>query len=321
MRIFHLADTHFSNVRLEQKVAAFEKCLTRIDELQRSDRHMDRVAVLAGDIFDHSLRMEDPGAKQAVRLISELNSRMPVLIIKGNQTHDRQSIELFDFVPAKNALITSVRPEVVELDSSGNLRKVQIEAASEEKRDDNSAQCTFVTLPYPSYSFVAQEESMPAESLRAAVSERITRVVSLFRVIDRPNKILVFHGTVIGAKLSESHRMMGMDIELSPFDIKDSDFDFVAGGHIHYAQRMEEAEVFYPGGLAYMTYADHGKRGMWVHETDSLQKSVWNHEFFDVEAPQMKTWEVDFREGHHIFLPDWSDEAIDLKVKVTFYES
>ena len=320
MRIFHLADCHFSDERLEHKVTAFEKCLAKIDEMQ-DQAGMDDVAVIAGDIFDHSLRVEDDGAQEAFRLVGELHRRMPVLLIKGNQSHDRNSMGMFDGLLAIN-LVTSVRPECVEfyLGDGGrwSLRKVEL-GKLVEKSNDNGAQCTFVTLPYPSYSFVAEVESMPSESLRAAVSERITTAIKTFRLIDRPNKILVYHGTVTGARDTESHRMVGLDIELAPYDIKDSDFEFVCGGHIHYAQEMEEAPVFYPGGLAYLTYADEGQRGMWIHSTD---EGKWSHEFFNVAAPRMLTFELDLREGHHIILPRWAETGhdVDLKVKLTFRE-
>jgi len=173
MRIFHLADCHFSNDRLEHKVAAFEKCLKKMDEVVMTDK----IAVLAGDIFDHSLRMEDPGAQEAVRLIGELNSMMPVLMIKGNYTHDRDSVELFDAIPSAYPLITSVRPEVVLVDSMGDIEKVSIEEAVQKHGHDNAPQATFVTLPYPSYSFVAADQALPPEGLRVAVFQ----VASVFQ--------------------------------------------------------------------------------------------------------------------------------------------
>jgi DNA repair exonuclease SbcCD nuclease subunit len=309
---------HFSSNRLGHKVRAFEKCLAKIDELQQeTDCDGMECAILAGDIFDHSLRLEDPAAKEALGLITELNRRMPVLMIKGNHSHDRASVELFDSLPRSWDLITSSRPECVEFDPGGTLRKVEIDELALKKRDENGAECTFITLPYPSYSFVAEVQSLPAEGLRAAVSERITAVIKMFRLIETKSKILVYHGTVTGAQLSESHRMVGLDIELSPYDIKDSGFDFVAGGHIHFAQVMEEAPVFYPGGLAYSTYADHGKRGMWIHERRDI---YWNHDFFDVEAPTMRTFEIDLKEGQHITLPGWRNEAMDLKVRLSYRE-
>lgn len=325
MRIFHLADTHFSEDRLGHKVRAFEKCLAKIDELQReTDCDGQECAILAGDIFDHSLMLEDPAAKQALSLITELNRRMPVLMIKGNHSHDRGSVELFDCLPRAHDLLTSSRPECVEFHGPGMLRKVEIEDLAGKKYDENEAQCIFVTLPYPSYSFVAEVEALPAEGLRAAVSQRISAVIKMFRLIEGP-KILVYHGTVTGAKLSESHRMIGLDIELSPYDIKDSGFEFVAGGHIHFAQEMAEAPVFYPGGLAYSTYADHGRRGMWIHELEwcmgqERSEAEWGHEFFDVDAPTMRTFEINLKEGQHITLPDWKNEAMDLKVRLAYRE-
>jgi len=328
LRIFHLADTHFGPTRLEQKVAAFEKCLAKIESVMRHDSSLSttkslsvwNMAIIAGDIFDHSLHVEDPGAQEAVRLIGELNRRMPVLLIKGNHSHDRQSVRVFDYLRTQHALITSDSPEVVELKKDGTLVKVSIESIIQNPGDDDAVHATLITLPYPSYSFIAATESLPAEGLRAAVSNRIGEVIKLFRLIERKHKILVYHGTVSGARFCEAHRMTGMDIELSPWDIKDSGFQFVAGGHIHFAQVMEEAPVFYPGGLAYTTYGDEGQRGMWIHE---LKDIYWDHNFFDVHAPMMKTWKLDLREGHHILLPPWHTDPIveDLKVQLIFRET
>jgi len=326
IKILQMSDLHFQSKHLDDKIRCFEEILDKAMEWKPD------LAAVPGDLYDRSLRMEDRAARESARLFGELANLCPILIARGNYSHDRQSVEILRHVKGKYPIHVSTEPEVIWFSPKRPPCFVSIplsDLASMPPQvpvSETSEMALLFTLPYPSSSFLAALETLGPEALREAVSRAITQIIRGFAAIPTGlPRILLFHGTVSGCKSSESQHMMGMDIELTLADIEACGFDLVAAGHIHFKQQMGE-RVFYAGGLTADAFGEDLPKGCWLHMLEKVSNkqggslTELHSEFMSVSAVPMRTWDVDLTDSIFIAPPEWAQEYCDLRVKVKVKE-
>src|SRR5712692_6582799 len=107
LRLVQLSDLHFAPKHLDDKVRCMEEVCTFLQDWPAD------LAAIPGDIYDHALRLEDDAAQQSVRLLSALAERCPLLIARGNFTHDRAAVHLLRYVRGRFPIHVSTEPEAL----------------------------------------------------------------------------------------------------------------------------------------------------------------------------------------------------------------
>lgn len=318
-RMSHIGDTHWSLKRLAEKELGGERILAEL-RLDPPD-----VNLHCGDNYDSSIQMGDPAALSSVCFTSEMRDIGPLLMIQGNWSHERQSSQILSFTKGRYAFHRSMKPEVVLFygrDEEFSVFPMGIEVELQMK--DRCPKAVFFTLPYPSSAFLAERARLNPEDMKKAVSDAITAIIQGFSAVAVPvgvPKVLLFHGTIAGAKYTETSTEIGMDINLSPFDIGRCNFHATFAAHIHMRQTIETSSgpCFYPGGLACTSYNDDPHKGAWIHEFTTGEHGVaLSSRHFDVGATPMKSIDVDFSDP---FFEPPAVGVCDLQIKVRMLET
>jgi len=317
LKVLQTSDLHFGPKDLADKIRCFEELLATARDW-RPD-----LAAIPGDIYDHALRLEDEAAQASVQLFSALADLCPVLIARGNFTHDRASVQLLQHVRGQSPIHVSTEPEVLWFDGTRFVRHAFTDVTP--VREDSpvsppGTRALVCTLPYPSSAFLARTQTLSPQHLQDTVSQALARILTGFAAIPTPPdlpRILLFHGTVRGARITETQHLMGMDIELSLGDIERCGFHLACCGHIHYPQCLGTT-VYYAGSLSHDTFGEEGDRGAWLHTLDGTRL---RSEFLTVSSVPKRVFEVNLSAGTPFLTPPaWSDEVCDVKVRVTVAE-
>jgi len=320
----HIADLHWSEKRLDEKIRCADQIVKRIEILQPD------VIVAAGDIFDRPIRMEEPAAMECASFFSRLAEVAPIAGIRGNFAHDRDSTEILPFIRGSYPIMIATEPSIYVLGPGKSLRKWKFsDALITDGFQD--ARAVFFGLPYPSQSFLAETSTLSPDEMRTAVSAAITKVVQGFGAMYVPPGIpkgLIFHGTITGAQFSETQRETGMDIMLSPFDVGLAGFHVTMAGHLHFMQRIvtSSGEICYPGGLACTHWGETGPKGMWEHRFSTSRDNDYvmtlcESTHFDVGARPMQVLEVDMS-NPFFEIPEWARTgSADIQVRVKMTEA
>ena len=251
MRILHTADWHLGKIVNEFSMLDLqEEYLSHlIEEIEKLE--ID-VLIMAGDLYDRAIP-----PKEAVSLANQTFTtitqklKVPVLVIAGN--HD--SNERLEF----GSELLSTGNLFIEGTTKESIRKVTI-------KDTN-----FYLLPYDDHRNirrVVKDDSIrtPEEALKAQLE-----VISEGWKEEELN-VLLYHGFIINTKEdevpeeSESERPLTVGtVEYVPVELVE-DFDYVALGHLHKAQRVKHEHVRYSGSpLKYSkSEANHKKQHLLV---------------------------------------------------------
>lgn len=308
LSIVQLSDLHFGPKHLDDKVRCLEEVLTFLQDWPAD------VAAIPGDIYDHALRLEDDAAQQSVRLFSALAERCPLLIVRGNFTHDRASVHLLHYVRGRFPIHVSTEPEALWFTGT---EFVTVDPAGSCPPQALALCCT---LPYPSSAFLARTRTLGPQALQDLVSCTLTEILRGFAALVTPPdlpRILLFHGAVRGARLTETQHAMGLDIEVARSDIEQAGFHLACCGHLHYPQQLGQL-IFYTRGLTHDTFGEEGDKGVWLH---TLTGTSVTSEFRPVSSVPQRLFEVDLTENPPFLLPPpWADEPCDVKVRVHLHE-
>lgn len=231
MRILHTADWHIGKIvnefsMLEDQKFVFEQMIEKVKELEVD------VLVMAGDLYDRAIP-----PKEAVSLATEVFTRLikeagvSVLAIAGN--HD--SNERLEY----GAELLSSSKLYIEGTVKKNIRKVSIDEVN------------FYLLPFGDHVMIRQLlENNEIKDLEDATRAQLASIKNSMNK-DEIN-ILIFHGYVVNqtkdsVEESESERPLSIGtaefIDASVF----ADFDYVALGHLHKAQKVKRDTVRYSG--------------------------------------------------------------------------
>lgn len=232
MRILHTADWHLGKIvnefsMLELQKEYLEKLTQQIEQLEVD------VLIIAGDLYDRAIP-----PKEAVSLANEVFTKLtqdlkiPVLVIAGN--HD--SNERIEY----GSTLLSASNLHIEGTTKNTIRKVEVDDAH------------FYLIPYDDHrniSQVYQEKNInnPAEALKTQLSSIASEWDS------KAINILLYHGFVINLnsdeKLveSDSERPLSIGaVDFVPCELV-ADFDYVALGHLHQAQKVGSDRIRYSG--------------------------------------------------------------------------
>lgn len=253
MKLIHLSDLHLGKSVLEQSMILEQKYI--IDKIINivKDRQID-IVMIAGDIYDKGIP-----SIEAVNLFSSFLTRLykldvKVLVISGN--HDSK-----DRLAFGNELFID-NGVYIESIFNGILRKEVFE-------DDNGKLNIFmlpfikpadVRVWYPNLSINSYNEAVKAIIDNNEINRSERNIIMV-------HQFVTASGVDIERSESETISLGGIDnVDVSLFD----DFDYVAMGHVHGAQKLIRDTVRYAGSpLKYSFSEVNQKKSVPVFEFNS----------------------------------------------------
>lgn len=260
MRILHTADWHLGKIvnefsMLDLQKEYLEKLVGKVKELDVD------VLIMAGDLYDRAIP-----PKEAVSLANEIFTQLTqelgiaVFVIAGN--HDsNERLEYGSSLLSKSQLY-------IEGTSKKKVRKVEI---------DNTH---FYLIPYDDHRKIRQiYEDKDIKNPEDALRKQLETIREDWDP-DAVN-ILLYHGfiTNIAADTeleeSDSERPLSIGaVDFVPYELV-KDFDYVALGHLHKAQKVGNEHIRYSGSpLKYSkSEANHQKQSLLIDiSKDSFER-------------------------------------------------
>jgi DNA repair protein SbcD/Mre11 len=294
MRILHFADLHLgmetygtidSSTGLSTRLLDVLRCLDELVEYAINN-HIDLV-IFCGDAYksrDPSQTHQREFAKR-IRRLSE--AHIPVFLLVGN--HDlpnavgrATAVDIYHTLAVEHVYVGN-KPGVYPIPTNEGI--VQVAA-----------------LPWLRRSALLSREEMKNlsidqvnEKLQEILTEKVFEAATEIDI--KLPAILAAHVTVSNAKSgSETSMIMGRDPVLLLSNVSQPVFDYVALGHIHKGQVLNESPpVVYAGSLERFDFGDEGQeKGFYEVTIDSQggEKQV-SYEFHPVNARRFLTIQAD----------------------------
>ena len=237
MKIFHISDLHigkqlhYYNLREEQ-----EDMLEKI--VLAAEAHEPDVMVIAGDIYDKSA----PSAEayeifnQFLNRLTRLPKPMPVLLIAGNHDNASRLSYASAFLEKSRIYISAKAPGQEEY-----LKKITVQ--------DAYGDVNFYLLPFIRPRDVRQ---LFEEGVVTSYDTAVAAVLNRETIDDTKRNVLVAHQFFVAGTAEPERCDSGQNyIAVGGIDSVDichvQNFDYVALGHIHGAQKMGAEHIRYSG--------------------------------------------------------------------------
>ena len=300
MRIVHFADVHIGvenfgktdpDTGLSTRLADF---LKSFDEAVDYAIDVDADLVLCcGDAYKSRDPSQTHQREFAHRLVRLSSAGIPTFLVVGN--HDIPAV--FGRATALEIFQTLEVPNVYVGD---RLTTYRVPTASGEVQ--------IVAVPWPRRSgLLARRDTrgLTPDQVNEAIQEMMSRLIraQVGALDPAVPSLLAGHVTVSGATVaSEQSMMLGRDPVLLKSDVALPQLDYVALGHIHRHQVLNETpHVVYSGSLERVDFGEEGDdKGFCVFELDP-QRGVGDRlrsfEFRRVDARRFVTVDVEIRSG------------------------
>lgn len=235
MKFFHLSDLHIGKQLHHYNLKEDQEYILR-EVIEYAKEIRPEAVIIAGDVYDKSV----PSA-EAVTIFDEFLTELaklsiPVLMVAGN--HD--SAERLDYASRilglQNIYIAGRPPETAD----EHMKKVTLE--------DELGEVDFYLLPFLKPGYVRNVFDNKPESYNEAVKKMIER-----EQIDwNRRNVLVSHQFYVGNG-EVPHTCDSENISVGGIDQVDiaavKEFDYVALGHLHGAQKVGMHQIRYAGTL------------------------------------------------------------------------
>jgi exonuclease SbcD len=258
IKILHFADAHIDMANygrhdpetgLPQRVMDFLQSLDEIVQTAISEK-VDLV-IFAGDAYKDRSPAPTFQREWGKRIMQLSRAGILTLLLTGNHdispsTGRAHAIQEFETLDVEHVQV---------LDSPQFLGPTALEGL----------QVQVVALPWVSRSGLMAKLELGGtdpSKVYEALGERVSDLVENWLSNADPNLpiILTAHASVEGAKYgSERMVMLGKDLVLPPALVKDSRLDYVALGHIHKPQNLNEGghpPVIYPGSIERVDFGE-----------------------------------------------------------------
>ncbi len=295
INLLHLADIHIgienygrldSKSGLNSRVVDFLRRMSQTIDIAL-EREVD-ICIFAGDAYKNQ-RPNPTFQREFARRIKRLaDNDVPVILLVGNHdmaTADRaaSSLDIFGVLDVPGVIVAA-REQVHQI----TCRRGQM--------------LQVATVPYPQRGrLLAHEQfrNMTLEDLDMAIGnimhENLTDLAA--EVQEQPDvpTVLTAHLTVSEAKQgSEQSVMIGRDVVVLKSLLADPAWDYVALGHIHKHQELNNGQhppIVYPGSLERIDFGEEGERKGFVMAQIERGKTTW--EFVPVQARPFITIRID----------------------------
>ncbi len=266
LRILHFADAHIDIANygrhdpqsgLPMRVLDFLKALDNIVETAIQEK-VDLV-LFAGDAYKDRTPAPTFQREWGKRIMRLSRAGIPCVLLIGN--HDlspalgrAHALQEYQTLEVDNVLVID-RPRLLKPDDLFGL-PLQIMA-----------------IPWVSRSSLMAHLQISAaepQRIHEEIEKRLQEIVAgWFKEVDRSlPTVLAAHATVQGARLGKERQiMLGNDLVLPGSLVRDGRLDYVALGHIHLRQNLNEGAhppVVYPGSIERVDFGEAGDRKYFV---------------------------------------------------------
>jgi len=299
INVLHLADIHIgietygrldSKSGLNSRVMDFLRRMTEAIDYAL-DNEAD-VCIFAGDAYKNP-RPNPTLQREFARRIKKLtDAGVPVILLVGNHdmsTADRSasSLDIFSALDVPNTIV-------------GNREKLHQIAC----RRGQTLQVA--TVPYPQRNRLLSHDEyrkMSIEELDKALAEIINQNIDELAEEAQQNPdlptILTGHFSVSNATQgSEQSVMLGRDVVVLKSQLINSAWDYVALGHIHKHQELNNGQqppIVYPGSLERIDFGEEREAKGFVMV--KLEKGAADWEFIETKSRRFTTIKIDARES------------------------
>ncbi len=297
VRLLHFADLHLGMENYGRIDPATGLSTRLMDFLRSYDQVVDyaldndvSLVVFAGDAY----KTRDPNPtyqREFARRIRRLSTvGIPTVLVAGN--HDTPSavgraitVEIFATLEVENVHVAK-KPEVISIETKDG--PVQV-----------------VVLPWITRSALLARDEYKNKTLEEINQLILDKVINIFEGPDgligqldstaseATPTILVAHATVQGAVYGSERRvMLGQEVILPPSLARNPAFDYVALGHIHKHQVLNDAPpVIYSGSIERIDFGEEREdKGFVVAE---VERGRATYQFVKTDARPFVTIEVD----------------------------
>lgn len=290
IRLLHFADLHLGvenygrldpktglSTRLGDFLRAFD---TLVEYALKNDIHL---VLFAGDAYKGRKPSPTLQREFAKRIRRLAEAKIPVFLLVGNHDMARAasratSVEIFDTLAIRNVWVKNV-PGTEVIETKGG--PVQV-----------------VALPWVNRGWLLSKEEHMGKSLLevdSLIAEKWERIVEseIEHLDQKIPALLVAHGTVFGAVYgSERSVILGQETLIPRSAVTNPAFDYVALGHIHKHQVLNEnPPVVYAGSMERVDFGEEGEeKGFVVAE---IEKGQARWEFVPLEARPFVTIKVE----------------------------
>lgn len=299
IRFIHLSDIHIGllthgklnpstgyNTRLEDIL----KCLDHV--LETASRESVDLILIAGDVFHR----ENPLPAEEIEFARRIGKAAGrdgarVVIVLGN--HDYSSsgpgasaVEIFPALDIEGVTIAR-KPGVVSVDTKSGIVQV-------------------ACLPWAGRSaLLARDEykSLSSPEIQTEIERRLITIIhGLAEKTDRKHPaVLLGHVAARGAKLSgtETDTLTTSDPAVPVTALADPAFDYVALGHIHRFQDLNEADtppVVYSGSIERIDFTEEKEKKGFVLGEISESETGWKCVYRFMETPARRFITIDLGE-------------------------
>jgi len=264
LRILHFADAHFEKDKIEKCRASANFIVDQAVEL-RPD-----LIVNAGDTFNRLQSLNDKSAiSLAKSFIMRLAEVAPVVIIKGNESHDsRGCLEIFTDLETEWPIYTSEGCETIlfmqDVDRSYFV-------PWQDNKESRSADAVLHLFSYPEKAwFLRDKPNASIDESNLLIQSAIKQIFTGFGAISMDAEcpvILVGHGNIAGAKLCSGQDLVSQDIMLSKHDLALARAEVQCWGHIHECQEFMP-KGWYSGSTFHNNWGEVTPRFVLLHEVD-----------------------------------------------------
>ncbi len=258
MKLLHFADAHIDMATYGRRDPETGLPLRVLDFLKSLDVIVDAaiqesvdLVIFAGDAYKDRNPAPTYQREWGRRIMRLSQAGIPTLLLVGN--HDLSPA--LGRAHALNEFITLQVPHVRVLDRPAFLAP----------DDLGGLPVQIIALPWVSRSGMVAHFDLRGQSLDeiyAALGERLSAQVTYWLEQADPDLpvILTAHASVQGATYGgERSVMLGNDLVLPPALVKDARLDYVALGHIHKPQNLNEGHhppVIYPGSIERVDFGE-----------------------------------------------------------------
>jgi exonuclease SbcD len=300
MKILHFADAHIDSVTggkidpsgLPLRVLDFLKSIDTIVDTAIKEK-VDLV-LFAGDTYKDRMPTPTYQREWLKRIFRLSEAKIPTLMITGN--HDvspasGRANTLFEFDTLSVPYVrVSTKPEFLRPADLWNL-PIQI-----------------LTVPWINSSLFLMTSGDKIDKGRVGeeIEDRVSNILEhwLDELDPQLPSILLAHCSVLGAVFSTERKvMLGKDMVLPGWLVKDSRLDYTALGHIHKFQDLNEGHfppVIYPGSIERIDFGElNDQKGFIVAE---VQKGKTSYEHRALEVRPFIEADFDFTQKGKVFL-------------------
>ena len=301
----HTADLHFSNKvdKLEETI----RCTNHMLDVTKEEN--PDVIILSGDTvdeYDGTIKLDSPTTRAAISFVQRCAAIAPVVIIKGTNSHDRQTPYIFQHLQAKYPVYVGTELEQVALVQvmgeqgwSGGGHKLRFEPISEALPSDPEKEmvAAFTLLPSVDKSYLYAKVQGGIQEGNAQIRELLHDVLAGFGLVNDKISapcILVGHGMITGSEFSSGQTAIGEDLEFGVGDLHAAKCDYYAMGHVHKYQSFP-GHIYYSGSPGRLNFGEQEEKGFLIPEFEG--RNVKEVKFHPTPARRFVFGEADWREG------------------------